>query len=102
MLEILAKEDFEVVLMDLHMPGMSGLEASRQLRQTLAPPRQPYLVALTAAVTPEDRVACQEAGMNDFLAKPIREQDLRTALENAVRWWQGREALPAQDAISAG
>ena len=101
-LEILAKEDFEVVLMDLHMPGMSGLEASRQLRQTLAPPRQPYLVALTAAVTPEDRVACQEAGMNDFLAKPIREQDLRTALENAVRWWQGREALPAQDAISAG
>ncbi len=59
--------------MDLHLPGWSGLETSRRLRAELPAGRQPFLVALTAAVTPEDREACRPAGMDDFLAKPIRE-----------------------------
>jgi CheY-like chemotaxis protein len=79
-----AGEPYGLMLMDLHLSGMSGLEASRRLRAELPAERQPFLVALTAAVTPEDRAACRAAGMDDFLAKPIREADLRAVLLRAA------------------
>jgi CheY-like chemotaxis protein len=64
----LADGGFDLVLMDMRMPGMSGLEATRAIRA--AGTRTP-VVALTANAFEDDRRACLEAGMNDFLAKPL-------------------------------
>jgi CheY-like chemotaxis protein len=73
----------DLVLMDLHMPGMDGFDASRAIRadeQARSLPAVP-IVALSAAVLPEDQERCLEAGMNGHLAKPISQ----AALENILR-----------------
>ncbi|HUP05232.1 MAG TPA: ATP-binding protein [Bryobacteraceae bacterium] len=71
LLERLAREDFDVILMDVQMPGMDGLETTRRIRRGLPRERQPRIVALTAAAFEEDRQRCLEAGMNDYLSKPV-------------------------------
>ncbi|MCX8087159.1 MAG: response regulator [Rhodocyclaceae bacterium] len=79
-LEVVAREAFDLVLMDLHMPVMDGLECARRIR-TL-PGRQTLpIVAMTAAVTAEDRARCETAGMDDFIAKPIDPEELARVLE---------------------
>jgi len=70
---------FDLVLMDVRLPGLDGLEATRRIRQAPAP-RQPRIVAMTANVTVEDRAACLEAGMDDFVSKPILQAELRRVL----------------------
>ena len=62
---------FDVVLMDMQMPVMDGLVASRTIRDDTSIERRPRIVAMTANVMPEDRVKCAEAGMDGFLTKPI-------------------------------
>ncbi|QFU02606.1 CAI-1 autoinducer sensor kinase/phosphatase CqsS [Halomonas sp. THAF5a] len=77
---------FDLVLMDIFMPGMDGVEASRRWREReggLAARRRSVLVALTANASDEDRHRFREAGMDDFLAKPYRPQ----ALVDMVRQW---------------
>ncbi|MFB6274420.1 MAG: response regulator, partial [Salinibacter sp.] len=59
---------------------MDGLEATRQIRDEWPPAEQPYVIALTAAVTDEDRKRCRAAGMNAFLSKPVQQADLAEAL----------------------
>jgi len=66
------------------MPEMDGLEATRRIRQEWKGENSPRIIAMTANVTKEDREACIEAGMNDYLAKPIRVDELVTALNKAV------------------
>ncbi|MBT9584451.1 response regulator [bacterium] len=75
---------YDVVLMDLQMPELDGLEATRRLRQSLPQSQQPYIIALTANVSNSDRIDCAQAGMNDFLSKPIRLTDLSEALQRAI------------------
>jgi len=79
-LEALRARSYEVVLMDVQMPEMDGLEATRRIREEWPADEQPYIVALTAAVMEEDRKQCQEAGMNAFLSKPIQQDDLTEVL----------------------
>jgi PAS domain S-box-containing protein len=62
---------YDIVLMDAHMPNMDGLSATRYLRDTLHYTKP--IIAMTAGVTEDERRACQEAGMNGFIAKPIDE-----------------------------
>jgi signal transduction histidine kinase/CheY-like chemotaxis protein/ligand-binding sensor domain-containing protein len=74
-------EAYDVVLMDVQMPEMDGLEATRRLRSEQLSHGQPYIIALTASVMKEDRRRCQEAGMDAFLSKPVRREQLVRALE---------------------
>lgn len=70
---------FDLVLMDLRMPGLDGLEVTRRLRAARSL-HQPRIVAVTANVFEEDRAACLEAGMEGFLGKPFRLEALRALL----------------------
>lgn len=70
-LAAVAKKDYDVVFMDLQMPGMSGIETTRRIVERLAGKRLPQIIAMTASVFEEDREACRKAGMQDFLGKPV-------------------------------
>ncbi|KAJ3056098.1 hypothetical protein HK097_008134 [Rhizophlyctis rosea] len=73
---------FDVIFMDMQMPVMDGLEATRRIRETRDVMPQPYIIALTANVTIQDKDRCLESGMNEYLSKPIKMQDLVSSLEN--------------------
>jgi signal transduction histidine kinase/DNA-binding response OmpR family regulator/HPt (histidine-containing phosphotransfer) domain-containing protein len=77
--------DFDLVLMDMQMPVMDGLTATRELRR-IASLRDLPIVAMTANAMEQDRRRCIDAGMNDFLAKPIDPQDMVATM---VRWIRG-------------
>jgi CheY-like chemotaxis protein len=62
---------YDVIFMDVQMPRMDGLEAAREIRKQSLAGRQPYIVALTAHATTDDRRTCLEAGMDDYFTKPI-------------------------------
>jgi CheY-like chemotaxis protein len=79
-LQALHQMDYDVVLMDMQMPVLDGLEATRLIRAELSADRQPHIIAMTAGVLIEDRTACRRAGMDDYLAKPVRLHDLAAAL----------------------
>jgi CheY-like chemotaxis protein len=69
--EAAVRRPFDLILMDLQMPGMDGLEAARTIRSTSELNRQAPIIALSANVLAEHVAACRAAGMNDHLAKPI-------------------------------
>lgn len=82
---------FDLVFMDLHMPLMDGYEATRRIR-ALEPAKACIpIIALTANVMAEDRAACMEAGMDDYLSKPVDPADLAAMLEA----WRGRRSKNA-------
>ncbi|MFA6288819.1 MAG: ATP-binding protein [Opitutaceae bacterium] len=64
--------NYQLVFMDLQMPEMDGMEATRRIRRTLPRDRQPCIVALTANAMPSDRDRCLEIGMNGFITKPVK------------------------------
>lgn len=80
----IAEGGWDLVLMDQHMPGMDGTEATRLIRERHEGAALP-IVALTASVRSEDRERCLAAGMNDFLTKPVRQDDLRACFAKWLR-----------------
>ena len=74
------RQEYELVLMDVQMPNLDGLEATRRIRMELEPERQPRIVAMTANAFTEDRDACIAAGMDDFLTKPVARDDMARIL----------------------
>jgi CheY-like chemotaxis protein len=87
-LDALERQPYDIVFMDLQMPERNGLGATRDIRRLLEPERQPYIVALTANAMYEDRQACLDAGMDDYISKPVHLETLRTSLERALdRTW---------------
>ncbi len=84
-LEVIAaveRAEFDVVLMDVQMPELDGLEATRRIRARW-PERPLRIVAMTANAMAGDREACLAAGMNDYISKPIRPAELQAALERS-------------------
>jgi CheY-like chemotaxis protein len=67
--------------MDLQMPEMDGFETSRQIRKRFPASRQPKIIALTANALKGDRELCLEAGMDDYLTKPVKIGDIAAAIE---------------------
>ncbi len=90
-LEGLARQPYDLVVMDMQMPELDGLEATRRLRTHVPATAAPYVLALTANARKEDYHACIAAGMHDFLSKPMRIDDLMAALERAHAWLQVEE-----------
>jgi signal transduction histidine kinase/CheY-like chemotaxis protein/HPt (histidine-containing phosphotransfer) domain-containing protein len=79
-LHALAVQPYDLILMDVQMPVMDGLEATRRIRADLPAERQPYIVAMTADALIEERRVCLETGMDDFVSKPVRVEALMAAL----------------------
>lgn len=77
-----ASRPFDLILMDLHMPGVDGLEATRKLR---ALGYAGVIIGISASAAQEDEAQCRDAGMNDFLAKPVRAERLFSKLQAHVR-----------------
>jgi CheY-like chemotaxis protein len=79
---------YDAVFMDVQMPVMDGLDATRRIRSELPANRQPTIIAVTANVTPEDQANCRQAGMDHYLPKPFRLEQLAAVLADL-------QAMPA-------
>jgi signal transduction histidine kinase/DNA-binding response OmpR family regulator len=82
----LARDSFAAVLMDCQMPGLDGFAATVEIRRHESPDRRTPIIAMTAAAMQGDRELCLAAGMDDYVSKPIRLDDLKAALD---RWLSG-------------
>ncbi len=85
-LRLLADQDFDLVLMDVQMPGMDGLETSRRIRSGTDNVRNPSvpIVAMTAYAAAEDEQACYDAGMNSYVAKPLNMDQFMHTVRSAL------------------
>jgi CheY-like chemotaxis protein/HPt (histidine-containing phosphotransfer) domain-containing protein len=81
--EAVNRQWYDVVLMDVQMPEMDGLEATRHIRRELPDARQPRVIAMTANAMQGDREMCLAAGMDDYVSKPIRIEELVNALSRS-------------------
>ena len=80
-IEAVTSHPYDLVLMDCRMPEMDGFEATQQIRLSAGRSAQIPIIAMTACAFAEDREACLKSGMNDYLAKPVRVQELGAKLE---------------------
>jgi two-component system sensor histidine kinase/response regulator len=90
-LDILAKDQMDLILMDCHMPGLDGYEATKAVRATAGPNQETPIVALSASAFAEDKDRAIASGMNDFATKPIELEGLRGVLNR----WAGSEPAEA-------
>ena len=95
-LAAVATQPFDVILLDVQMPELDGLETARQLCSDYPGPDRPWIVALTANALQGDREICLAAGMDDYLSKPITSKPLASILENAARKISARRAALAE------
>jgi CheY-like chemotaxis protein len=79
-IESVERQRYDVILMDVQMPEMDGLEATREIVSRWQKGARPQIIAMTANAMQGDREICLEAGMDDYLTKPIRVDDLVAAL----------------------
>jgi CheY-like chemotaxis protein len=82
-LQAVQRRRYDIVLMDVHMPKMDGLETTRRLHQQLPAEQRPRIIAMTASVTHSDHARCLAAGMDDYLSKPVQMAELQAVLQ---RW----------------
>jgi PAS domain S-box-containing protein len=82
-IEAASQKEYDVILMDVQMPRLDGLEATRRIRRELPADRQPRIIAMTAYAMRGDRERCLEAGMDDYITKPVRAEELGRILANA-------------------
>ena len=97
-LHALDEHAYDVVLMDIRMPNMDGIEATRRIRRLKSAAARVPIIALTANATTEERLRCEEAGMDDFMSKPFRRAELEAKL-TALR---SRCRIAAEDGLAIG
>jgi CheY-like chemotaxis protein/anti-sigma regulatory factor (Ser/Thr protein kinase) len=85
-IEAVERQHYDVILMDVHMPEMDGIEATRNVFAMLPPAEYPYIIAMTAAAMQEDRERCRQVGMHNFISKPVKVEELVRALLQAQAW----------------
>jgi CheY-like chemotaxis protein len=96
-IEALERQPYDLLLSDVQMPEMDGLEATRRILERWPEGERPWIVAMTAEAMSGDRERCLAAGMNDYLAKPIRVDELVAAIKRTPR----RAGAPGQRAAPA-
>jgi CheY-like chemotaxis protein len=96
-LEACARTRYDAVLMDGQMPGMDGYEVTRRIREREKDGERLPIIAMTASAMKGDRERCLEAGMDDYVTKPVTPE----TLEAALRRWVGAPAAPAEKAAAA-
>lgn len=84
-LAALEQKNYDVILMDVQMPELNGIDTTRRIRAQLPSSQQPYIIALTADVLKGFEDECLASGMNNYITKPIRVDELRVALEQVKR-----------------
>jgi PAS domain S-box-containing protein len=82
---VLQRQRYDVVFMDMHMPQMDGIEATRRINELLPENERPWIIALTANAMQTDREICLRAGMRDFVTKPVQTADLCDVLRKVKR-----------------
>jgi signal transduction histidine kinase/HPt (histidine-containing phosphotransfer) domain-containing protein len=88
-LKLLEQQPFDLIFLDVQMPEMDGYEAARRIRQKWNDPERPHLIAMTGNALEGDRERCLEAGMDDYVAKPVRIPELQAVIQ---RWGKARQA----------
>jgi CheY-like chemotaxis protein len=81
-LQSLERQHYDIILMDIQMPEMNGIDAARIIRQRY--PYRPYIIAITAFALEGDREKYLDAGMDDYIAKPFEKDDLKRAIEHFI------------------
>lgn len=94
------KKAYDFIFMDMQMPRLDGLSATRQIRSMIGEGAGPRIIAMTANATEQHRQACLEAGMDDFITKPIQLKVIQTKLTQ----WEGKKmqttsSTPAEDRV---
>ncbi len=84
--DMIRRRSYDLILMDMQMPVLDGLEATRQICHEYREDRRPWIVALTANAFAEDRQRCLDAGMDDYLSKPVKPESLARALARCPRF----------------
>ncbi|NET16660.1 MAG: response regulator [Okeania sp. SIO1H6] len=83
-LEVIAavqRKSYDIILMDMEMPEMSGVEATYWIRQHFPDSQKPYIIAMTANAMEEDRQICLDSGMNNYISKPVKIDQLKSVLQ---------------------
>ncbi|MBK8050979.1 MAG: response regulator [Anaerolineales bacterium] len=80
--EAVENQPYQLILMDIRMPVMDGVEATHAIRHHLSQERQPLIYALTAGVSAQERQRCLDVGMNGFLAKPVERTEIAALIES--------------------
>ena len=93
-IELFKKDNHDIIFMDVQMPKMDGLEATKKLKKQYLGESSPIIIAMTANALQGDKEKCLEAGMNDFISKPIK----ITALQDSIiKWGSGEDILLASE-----
>ncbi|MNC71188.1 Aerobic respiration control sensor protein ArcB [compost metagenome] len=73
-------KEYDIIFMDVQMPGMNGLEATTVIKQTLPQEKLPVIIAVTANALKGDRELCLEAGMDEYISKPLRSEAISSII----------------------
>jgi len=95
-LQALERQSYDIVFLDVQMPEMDGYAAAREIHLRWADNDRPRIIAMTGSAMQVDRERCLAAGMDDYISKPIRVEDLRTAL---TRWGRPSRASGTTEAV---